>query len=389
MALNPDYFFNRKLKLGILGGGQLGKMLLLKANQWNLYTRVLTQDLEAPLQLACSELHAGNLMDYQTVYSFGRECDVLTIEIEHVNTDALERLDSEGVIVHPRPSALKTVNDKGLQKLFFKTHGIPTAPFQLYENKKAILDAVSKKELHLPFVQKSRKGGYDGRGVFVVNRTEDLEQLMDCPSVVEEKVSIAREISVIAARNERGDVVVYEPVGMEFNPEANLLDLLVFPEPLPEDLHNQAQNIAKELISALDVCGLLAVEMFLDVNNHLWVNEIAPRPHNSGHQTIESCFTSQYEQHLRGILGLPLGPVEVIIPSVMVNILGWPGYKGKVVYENLATVLQHPGVHVHIYGKNETRPFRKMGHVTITHKNPEEARKIALWVKNTLKVVSL
>jgi len=389
MTLNPDYFFNRKLRLGILGGGQLGKMLLLKANQWNLYTRVLTQDLEAPLQLACTELHAGNLMDYQTVYSFGRECDVLTIEIEHVNTDALERLESEGVVVHPRASALRIVNDKGLQKQFFKSREVPTAPFELYEDKKAIIDAFSRGELHLPFVQKSRKGGYDGRGVFVVNRLEELELLMDCPSVVEQKVSIVREIAVIAARNARGDVVVYDPVGMEFNPEANLLDLLVFPESLPEYLHTHAQNIAKELITALDICGLLAVEMFLDVDNHLWVNEIAPRPHNSGHQTIESCFTSQYEQHLRGILGLPLGPVEVIIPSVMVNILGWPEHEGKVVYENITTVMQHPGVHVHIYGKNETRPFRKMGHVTITHTNPEEARKIAIWVKNTLKVVSL
>lgn len=388
MTLNPDHFFNRQLKLGILGGGQLGKMLLLKANQWNLYTRVLTQDREAPLQLAATELQAGDLMDYDTVYQFGRDCDLLTIEIEHVNTAALERLEAEGVVVHPRPSALKIVNDKGLQKQFFAREGFPTAPFGLYEGKEDILKAYREGKLKLPFVQKTRRGGYDGRGVYVVNQPEDLADLMDAPSVVEEKIAIAREVSVIAARNTRGEVVAYDPVGMEFNPEANLLDLLVFPEPLGKQQLDTALEIARGLITGLNICGLLAVEMFLDEAGNLYVNEIAPRPHNSGHQTIESCLTSQYEQHLRGIMGLPLGPVDVTVPSVMVNILGWPGYRGKVVYENVAEVMQHPGVHVHIYGKNETRPFRKMGHITVTHPDPEEARKIALWAKQTLKVVN-
>ncbi|MEJ5302939.1 MAG: 5-(carboxyamino)imidazole ribonucleotide synthase [Bacteroidales bacterium] len=389
MQLNPDYFFNRNLKLGILGGGQLGKMLLLKASQWNLYTRVLTQDREFPLQLACTELLSGDLMDFDTVYDFGKACDVLTIEIEHVNTEALEVLEQEGVIVHPRSSALKIVNDKGLQKQFFVEKGLPTAPFKLYKSKDEIIQDFENGLLHLPFVQKSRKGGYDGRGVFVVNTPEDLKNLIESPSVVEKKIQIVREISVIAARNSQGQVEVYDPVGMEFNPEANLLDLLVFPEVLSARQLEQTRSFAIELISGLDICGLLAVEMFVDENEQVWINEIAPRPHNSGHQTIESCITSQYEQHLRGILGLPLGPVEVKVPSVMVNLLGWPGYSGKVNYENLGLVMKQPGVHVHIYGKNETRPFRKMGHVTVTHPNPEEARKIAIWVKNTLKVTSL
>ncbi|MGC8866374.1 MAG: 5-(carboxyamino)imidazole ribonucleotide synthase [Bacteroidales bacterium] len=388
MSINPDHFFNRQLKLGILGGGQLGKMLLLKANQWNIYARVLTQDREAPLQLAATEMIAGDLMDLETVYEFGRSCDLLTIEIEHVNTSALEQLEAEGVVVHPRPSALKIVNDKGLQKQFFAAKGFPTAPFRLFEGKESILKAFEEGEVKLPFVQKTRKGGYDGRGVYVVNRSEDLGDLIDAPSVVENKISIAREVSVIAARNSQGDVVAYDPVGMEFNPEANLLDLLVFPEPMAKAFHDQALEIARGIITSLDICGLLAVEMFLDEAGNLFVNEIAPRPHNSGHQTIESCLTSQYEQHLRGILGLPLGPVDVTIPSVMVNILGWPGYRGKVVYENIVEVMQQPGVHVHIYGKDETRPFRKMGHITVTHPIQEEARKIALWAKQTLKVVS-
>ncbi len=388
MPINPDYFFNRQLKLGILGGGQLGKMLLHKANQWNLYTRALTQDIDAPLQLACSELHAGNLMDFTTVYNFGRACDVLTIEIEHVNTDALERLEAEGVVVHPRPAALKIINDKGLQKEFFRQHGIATAPFLFFESKDDILAAVRSGRLSLPFVQKTRKGGYDGRGVCIVNQWEDLDNVVDASSIVEKKISIAREIAVIAARNVQGEVMVYDPVGMEFNPEAHLLDLLVFPEKLNKELLDQTRSIAREIITGLDLCGLLAVELFLDQNENLWVNEVAPRPHNSGHQTIESCLTSQYEQHLRGILGLPLGPVDVVVPSVMINLLGWPGYSGKVTYMNLSEILKHPGVHVHIYGKNETRPFRKMGHVTIVHSDLEEAKKIAVWVKKTLKVIS-
>ncbi|HNB81349.1 MAG TPA: 5-(carboxyamino)imidazole ribonucleotide synthase [Chitinophagaceae bacterium] len=385
----PDKtFFSGNAILGILGGGQLGKMLLQCTRTWDIHTRVLDPDPEAPARLACNEFIQGKLSDYDTVYQFGKKCDVLSIEIEHVNTEALLQLKKEGLVIHPDPQALITIQDKGLQKQFFEQHALPSPAFRLFLNKAEILQAIEDKNLNFPFVQKSRKDGYDGRGVQVIRNEADIPKLMDVPCLTEDLVDIQTEIAVIAARNTQGDVICYDPVSMEFVEEANMLDLLLYPAPLAPSLCKQAQELASALIEKLNICGLLAVEFLVDKNNTLWINEVAPRPHNSGHQTIESTVTSQYEQHLRGILGFPLGSVDVIRASAMVNLLGAPGHQGDVLYEGMEECLAADGVHVHIYGKRQTRPFRKMGHATVTAEQLEQAKNKALWVKQTLKVIS-
>lgn len=382
-------FFSTSRKLGILGGGQLGKMLLQCTRTWDIYTKVLDPDPEAPCRIACNEFVVGNLQDYQAVYEFGKDCSVLTIEIEHVNVEALKALKAKGVIVHPDPQALEIIKDKGLQKMFFKAHDLPTADFTLYDDVADVLVAIEQGDLSFPFVQKSRHGGYDGRGVQVVNGPADLPALIASPCLVEDKVQMKAEIAVIASRNEHGQIVCYDAVSMDFVEGANMLDLLVYPLEMDSLVLGRAKQIASVLIEKLNLCGLLAVEFFLDHQDNLYINEVAPRPHNSGHQTIESSETSQYEQHLRGILNLPLGSSAVRVPSVMVNLLGAEGYTGPVFYENMDTCMAHEGVHVHIYGKKITKPFRKMGHVTVTHPSLAEAKRIAKWVKETLIVKSL
>ncbi len=382
-------FFSTQKKLGILGGGQLGKMLLQCARTWDVYTKVLDPDEEAPGRLACNEFHVGSLQDYDTVYNFGKDCDVLTIEIEHVNVDALHALKEAGVTVHPDPKALEIINDKGLQKMFFKANDLPTSDFILYENKQDVLNAIKRGEINFPFVQKSRKDGYDGRGVQIINTLDDCEKLLDTACLVEDKVDLKIEIAIIASRNDHGQIVCYDAVAMDFVEGANMLDMLLYPVDIEPEIISKAKQIASELIEKLNICGLLAVEFFIDKSDNLFINEVAPRPHNSGHQTIESSETSQYEQHLRGVLNLPLGSTQVKIPSVMVNLLGAEGYTGNVYYENIETCMAHEGVHIHIYGKKQTKPFRKMGHVTVTNNLLNEAKKIAQWVKQTLKVKSL
>ena len=384
----PIIMFSQKKKLGIVGGGQLGKMLLTKSNQWDVYTKVLDPSENAPSRTSCTEFVQGSLTDFDTVYEFGKDCDFLTIEIENVNTEALQKLEDEGKIVHPRPAAIARIKDKGLQKQFYAEHKFPTSPFQLFEDKADILKGLNAGRIKLPFVQKSRTDGYDGRGVFVVKDENDLEDLMDVPSMVEEMVDIKEEISVIVARNSNGQVVSYKPTAMIVNHEANLLDVLLFPADLDTYLQDKARRMAEELIEKMDICGLLAVEFFISQDDDLIINEVAPRPHNSGHQTIESCSTSQYEQHLRGVLNLPLGDTNAHLSSAMVNLLGAPNHKGDVVYEGLNEVLEKEGIHIHIYGKKQTKPFRKMGHITVTNNNLEQAKKIALWVKERVQVKS-
>lgn len=382
-------FFSTSRKLGILGGGQLGKMLLQCTRTWDIYTKVLDPDPEAPCRLACNEFRVGDLQDYETVYDFGKDCSVLTIEIEHVNVDALKALKSEGVTVHPDPHALEIIKDKGLQKMFFKAHDLPTADFTLYDDPGEILVSIEQGDLSFPFVQKSRQGGYDGKGVLVVNGLADTASLISSSCLVEDKVDMKVEIAVIASRNEKGQIVCYDAVSMDFVEGANMLDLLLYPLEMDSLVLGRAKQIASILIEKLNICGLLAVEFFLDHQDNLYINEIAPRPHNSGHQTIESSETSQYEQHIRGILNLPLGSTSVLVPSVMVNLLGAEGYTGPVYYENIEKCMAHEGVNVHIYGKKITKPFRKMGHVTVTHPSLAEAKRIATWVKQTLIVKSL
>ena len=382
-------FFSTSKKLGILGGGQLGKMMLPCAQAWDIYTKVLDSDIDVPCKNYCNEFVLGNLQDFDTVYQFGQDCDVITIEIEKVNVDALKKLKSEGKVVHPNPNSLEIIQDKGLQKMFYKTNQIPTSDFIIFDNKMAVLNAIENKLIKIPFVQKTRKDGYDGRGVCVVNTEGDLVNLLDGPCLVEDKVEISIELAIIAARNEQGEIVVYDPVSMEFHDGANMLDLLLYPAPIDQNITEKAQQIAKDLITQFDICGLLAVEFLIDKQNNIWVNEVAPRAHNSGHQTIESSYTSQYQQHVRAILNLPLGSTKTMMPSAMVNILGAEGHTGNVYYDGITECLHEEGVFIHIYGKKITKPFRKMGHATIVNQNLNEAKNKALWVRQILQAKSL
>jgi 5-(carboxyamino)imidazole ribonucleotide synthase len=370
------------LKLGILGGGQLGRMFIQEALNFNLNISILDPDQDAPCKHIANEFTVGNLMDYDTVYQFGKKVDLLTIEIEHVNIEALETLEKEGVKVFPQPRVLKTVQDKGLQKKFYHEKGIPTAPFFLVENKQEIAHFME----HFPFMQKLRKGGYDGKGVVKLKDAANLVQAFDAPSVLEKFVDFEKEISVIVARNEQGQLQTFPIVELDFNLEANLVEFLFSPANVSKEIEKKASEIAIKVAEALQIVGLLAVEMFLTKNGEILVNEIAPRPHNSGHHSIEANYTSQYEQHLRAILNLPLGSTAIYSPAVMVNLLGEKDFSGNVLYEGLNDVLAMEGVKLHLYGKKTTKPFRKMGHITVLGKTIEEARKKALLVKDKLKV---
>ncbi len=372
------------LKIGLLGGGQLGRMLLQKAADYSLNFKVLDPDPASPCRYLAKEFINGSFQDHDTVYSFGKNCDLITIEIEHVNVDALEKLEKEGVLVYPQPHVIRLVQDKGEQKLFFNRYNIPTASFQMFNTKLE----VENSKINLPVIQKIRKGGYDGRGVFRISSPADFVNAFDAPSILEEIIPFKKEIAVIVARNINGECESFPPVDMEFNPEANLVEFLSSPANLANDVELKAKIIAMNVAHALQIVGVLAVEMFLTEKDEILVNEIAPRPHNSGHHTIEANTTSQYEQHLRTILGLPLGNTDSIFPAVMINLLGEKNYDGPVIYQNIDKVLAMKGVYIHLYGKKFTRHFRKMGHVTVTGSSMEEARTKAMEVKKLLRVIS-
>ena len=379
---------NSGFKVGILGGGQLGKMLALAAQNWELETWILDASEDFPAASVCSKFVKGDFNNYEDVYNFGKQVDVLTIEIEHVNTEALAQLEKVGVIVHPSSKSLNIIKDKGLQKQFYKDHNLSTAPFELYENKAGILEAIDGKSLEFPFVQKSRTAGYDGRGVAVIKDENSLSKLMDTPSVIEPLVNIQKEIAVIVAKNENGQTKAFPPVEMEFNPVANLVEFLICPADISHEINQKALNLAEEVISAYDLCGLLAVELFLDQNNNLLVNEVAPRTHNSGHHTIDSSVTSQFQQQLRAVVNLPLGSTEELCPSVMLNLLGAEGFTGNAKYDGLEKCMAVEGAKFHIYGKTITKPFRKMGHVTVVDANLEKAKEKANFIKNTLRIIA-
>jgi 5-(carboxyamino)imidazole ribonucleotide synthase len=378
----------RDLELGILGGGQLGKMLIQAASRWHMRCHVLDPAADCPAADIASTFTHGTFRDYETVLRFGEGKRQITIEIEDVSTEALHELQAQGAIVHPAPDVLDIIKDKGAQKQFFKEHNLPTATFRLFDSRSEIEGAVRSGKLKLPFVQKLRTGGYDGRGVQIVRKTANLGALFDEPSVIEELVPIQKELSVIVARNTHGEVAAYPAVEMVFNPRANLVEYLVCPASLDEAMHRLAEVTALKTIKALNMVGVLAVEMFLDDAGDLLVNELAPRPHNSGHHTIESCITSQYEQHLRAIFGLPLGSTAMHSPAVMVNLLGAEGASGSPVYHGWNECLRKPGVYLHLYGKQEVRPFRKMGHATILGSTLDEALEKAKFVQYTLKVTA-
>lgn len=381
--------FSTTQKIGILGGGQLGKMLCLAAADWDFKTYVLDASPDYPAGQVCTGFTTGGFGNYDDVLAFGRDKDVLTIEIEHVDTGALRELERLGKTVHPSPRALDIIKDKGRQKEFYRNNDLPTAPFELFADEKALREAVQFGRWPLPLVQKTRTAGYDGKGVAIIRTQDDLEtKLLPGPCLAEQLAPIRTEIAVIAARNAAGEVAVFPPVEMDFHPEANLVEFLLCPARISPLVAAEAEALAERVIRAFDICGLLAVEMFLTHDGNLLVNEVAPRPHNSGHHTIDSAVTSQFQQHLRAICNLPLGPTDQVQPAVMLNLLGEPGHHGPVYYQGVEECLALGGVHIHLYGKATTTPFRKMGHVTITAPTTEEALQKATFVKEKLKVIS-
>ena len=376
--------FYQDFKLGVLGGGQLGRMLIQEAINYNLQIAIIDPDANAPCKSLAHSFIQGSLTDYETVLAFGRQCDLVTIEIENVNTEALTQLQKEGITVYPQPDIIALIKNKVEQKLFYRENGIPTAPFVVVENKQEVVNA----DLALPFVNKLATEGYDGRGVQVIRSETDFDQAFDTNGLVEEFVDFEKEISVILARNQHGEIKTFPTVELQFHPQHNLVEYLHTPADISKEIDARAKEIAVEVITKLDMVGLLAVEMFVTRDGQVLVNEVAPRTHNSGHQTIESCTTSQFNQHLRAILGLPLGDTSLVIPATMVNLLGEDGHTGPARYEGLEEVVALKGVYVHLYGKAITKPFRKMGHITITGGDKESLAEKAKFVKETLKVKS-
>jgi 5-(carboxyamino)imidazole ribonucleotide synthase len=374
--------------IGVLGGGQLGKMLAQEAAPLDLNIRFLDKDRSYPAASVCPQFETGDFNNYDDVLRFGRNCKIVTIEIEHVNTDALSTLEKEGIVVYPQVKILELIKDKGLQKEFYQHRNFPTAPFKFFETKDEIINAIKTGLIQYPFVQKLRSGGYDGRGVQIVSNENDLELLMKGSSIVEFKADIDKELSVIAVRSGSGEIKIYPTVSMEFHPTANLVEYLVCPAEISESDKSKAEAIAYELIQQLEIVGLLAVELFLNKDGSIWINEMAPRPHNSGHHTLNNGATSQFANHLRAISGLPLGMTTFSQQAIMINILGEDGFSGKAVYQNMEMILGIEGVHLYLYGKSETRPFRKMGHVTITGNDLESCKQKANFVRQTLKVIS-
>ena len=381
-------FFSTSKTLGILGGGQLGKMLLYTTRKWDIKTSVLDPKENAPARLACDSFTKGDLTNFQAVYDFGKKVDVLTIEIEKVNVKALEKLAQEGVKVYPQPQVLKTIQNKCLQKKFYKSHNIPTASFEEFETLDQVKEAIIKGELSFPFVWKSAEMGYDGYGVSIVHSNKEIESLNSGPCLIEELVHVEKELSVIVCSRPQGEMVHYPVVESEFHPTANQVEYVLCPARISGEVAKKAVEVALKTAKAYGQIGLLAVELFLTSEGDILVNEVAPRPHNSGHYSIEASYTCQFEQHIRAVLDLPLGKTASKIAAVMVNLVGKKGYTGPVVYKNIDQVLGIKGVIPHIYGKKETRPFRKMGHVTIIHPKIDTARKMAAQLKETLSVIS-
>jgi 5-(carboxyamino)imidazole ribonucleotide synthase len=381
-------YFSSNFTLGILGGGQLGKMMLYETRKFDITTHVLDPSLEAPCRIACDHFTQGDLMDYDTVYTFGKKVDILTFEIEGLNIEALEALEKEGKKVYPSSKTLRNIQDKGVQKKFYDTHKIPTAPFSVFETILQVKKAVTSGELKLPFVWKSCTGGYDGKGVQVIKNSQTLDLLPDCPCITEDLVAFKNELAVIVVRNPSAQVKTYPVVEMEFHPQANQVEYVICPARIDDKVAAKARSIAIQVSKAFEHVGLLAVEMFQTNDDQIIVNEVAPRPHNSGHYSIEASYTNQFEQHIRAILDLPLGNTASKVGGIMVNLVGEQNHTGDVAYQNIEEIMAMDGVTPHIYGKKQTRPFRKMGHVTIVNQNIDTAREIAQQVKQRIKVIS-
>lgn len=372
------------MKLGIIKGGQLGKMLIEAASGYSVYTRVMDPSEDAPCRDLCDEFVKGDPGDFDSVYAFGKKSDVLTFEYEHVNIEALEKLESEGVVVYPKPRTLKIIQDKGLQKKFYIENGIPTADFILIDKEEDIKDHPD----YIPGVLKLRKHGYDGKGIVKVDAAQLDQKIVHGPSILEKMIPFEKEISIIVSRNASGEAKVYPVVEMQSNPDKNILDILFSPAAISEETRKESESIALKIAEDLDLVGILAVEMFVTRDRRVLVNEIAPRPHNTGHHTIEANRTSQYEQHLRAILGLPLGRTEAKAAAAMVNLVGAEGYYGPPKFEGIENLSVADGYYLHIYDKKETKPFRKMGHVTVLDEDINKAREKAKWIKDKIKVIA-
>ncbi|WP_209402048.1 5-(carboxyamino)imidazole ribonucleotide synthase [Pseudozobellia sp. WGM2] len=385
---NNKNYFSSSFNLGILGGGQLGKMLLYETRKFDIKTKVLDASNEAPCKIACNEFVQGSLMDYDTVVNFGKDVDVLTIEIENVNLDALEKLEEEGKTVYPPTKALRIIQNKAKQKLFYVDNGIPTAEFSRFAYKSEIEDSIENGGIKFPFIWKAAQFGYDGQGVKVVRKLEDLDTLPSGECIAEEMIDFKNELAIIVCRSANGEVKTYPVVEMEFHPEANQVEYVICPARINEDVARKAQEVALQVSEKIEHVGLLAVELFQTQNDKILVNEVAPRPHNSGHYSIEASYTNQFEQHIRAILNLPLGNTKSKVAGIMVNLVGAENHTGDVHYDNMEEILGLEGVTPHIYGKKQTRPFRKMGHVTIVNQDIAKAREIAQQVKETIKVIS-
>lgn len=381
-------YFSSDFTLGILGGGQLGKMILQETRKWDIKTKVLDPSPEAPSRMACNDFLTGDLLDYQTIIDFAKDVDVLTIEIENVNIAALETLEAAGTAVYPPTKALKKIANKATQKVFYSEQNIPTAPFICFNATTEIKESLQNGALSLPFVWKSAQFGYDGQGVKIVRTVQDLEELPNVACIAETLIPFEKELAVIVCRNPSGEVVNYPVVEMEFHPEANQVEYVLCPARLDQKIAQKAIEVALKTSEAYAHVGLLAVEMFLTKEGDVLVNEVAPRPHNSGHYSIEASVTNQYEQHLRAILNLPLGDCSSKMAAVMVNLVGSEGHSGPVHYKNIENILALEGVTPHIYGKRDTRPFRKMGHVTVVNTQMEKARHLAEQVKKSIEVIS-
>ena len=381
-------YYSSDFKLGVLGGGQLGRMLLTESQKFDIHTSILDGNKNAPCAEICNTFVVGDLLDFDAVYNFGKTVDLLTIEIENVNLDALDKLELEGLTIYPKPKDLRIIQSKAKQKNFYFDNNIPTAPFSHFAFLEELVHCIENNIIDFPFVWKAARFGYDGNGVKIVRNFTDLESLPNVECITEQLIPFQNELAVIVAKNANGETTTYPVVEMEFHPEANQVEYVICPARIENTVAKKAREIALKVVDKLDFIGLLAVEMFQTKTNEILVNEVAPRPHNSGHYSIEASYTNQFEQHLRSILNLPLGNTESKVAGIMVNLVGDEGFSGDVIYENIEDVLKIDGVTPHIYGKKETRPFRKMGHVTIVNKDISKARATAQKVKETIRVIS-
>jgi len=381
-------FFSSDFKLGILGGGQLGKMLLYDAKRYDLHTKVMDSNKDAPCNKIADDFIIGDITDYDDVVNFGNSVDLITVEIENVNTDALEFLEKSGKKVYPSSKNLRIIQNKSDQKNFYSKNNLPTSRFKNYLNIEELKRNFLNDNFEFPFVWKSSRFGYDGKGVKIIKNIKDLDFSYDHQCLIEEKVSIKKELSVIVSRNTDGEIKCFPVVEMEFNEKSNLVEYVMCPANISKQTEEKSIIIASEIAKKFKMVGLLAVELFVTNEHEILINEVAPRPHNSGHHTIECCITSQFDQHIRSILNLPLGKTDILIPGIMVNLVGENMEEGNVNYKNINDIFDIPGVYIHIYGKKKSRLNRKMGHITIVNKDINKAIEIGKSIKNKIKVTS-